>query len=797
MLQHYIKTTIREFSKYKTQSIISIVGLAIGFTACVLGSYWLWWETHFDNFHPEAGRLYCLTTEGLVKRANSTNADLNQIHINDRVGVFKLLPEIEAACSFSPASYTLKRENESITIHGIESDATFFNLFHADFIAGTYKGLVPDGTSIILNETTARKLFGTTDCIGKEVVLDDHVRPTVAGVIRDYPDNTDLIFQFLQFQTARPNQVQRLTTYVRLHPEANISAVRAKLAKYKSQATNRQNKLQNWTIHILSAAEVHLNCHPELTDRIRNIHILALAGVMAFLSALINLLVLFIGQQQRKQQKNRTYFCLGASFKSMLLKGFTELGIPMILAFLVAICLIEIIFPYYESYTAWNRYGIYENVSRRLSRSSLFGSTASIAISSIVLFFLACYYPIRSLLAQKIQKPVLFKHGLIVVQIFISSLFFVTSLVLFKQLYYILSKDKGIQYEQIIQVDLGYDTAFQTDLRVLKPEIANHPYVESVTYTCGYMPVFTEQGDWYGSFETHFPFNPEDSETDATRTDRVVVVDKDFFSCFGIQLQAGEYPTEKNSSGILVNETAYRQLGYNDLFSRSVYNPEEKQKTSFHVCGMVNDYLYAPMQYPILPLFFAFEDNPLANNTPAYLYYVRYISGHKKEVLDHLRKVTLHIQNDNINRDKVLTELSTVVDTFNRPEKVIFTIFSILALLCILISTFGIYSLVSLSAEQRRKEIAIRKVNGATLFHILQLFFREYLLLVTLGNAFALPVGYLLMKRWLETYANHTDLSAWLFVLVFFITSCIVVLSIFRQVQNASRTNPAEVVKSE
>ena len=120
-----------------------------------------------------------------------------------------------------------------------------------------------------------------------------------------------------------------------------------------------------------------------------------------------------------------------------------------------------------------------------------------------------------------------------------------------------------------------------------------------------------------------------------------------------------------------------------------------------------------------------------------------------------------------------------------------------LSLVCILISTFGIYSLVSLATEQRRKEIAIRKVNGATFYHILQLFFREYFILVTLGNVFALPVGYLVIKRWLETYANHTTLPAGLFLLVFLITCGIVLLSIFRQVKRAAATNPAEVIKTE
>lgn len=796
MLIHYLKIAIRELLKYRTQSVISIIGLAVGFTAFVLGGYWLWWETHFDNFHPEADRLYCLTTKGLVKRANGTQSDLDQLHINDREELFKLLPEIETSCSFNPISFTFKQDNEAINLHGMESGQSFFDLFHADFIEGTHRGIAPDGSSVVLTERTARKLFGTTNCVGKEVALSDKLHPVVAGVIRDYPEHTDLLFDFLLIRTPQPNHVKRMTTYVRLQKHADVANVRNKLANYKNHAEDPWNResVKDWKINLLTASEVHLRCHPELTDRIRNIHILALAGGMAFLSALINLLVLFIGQQQRKQQKNRTYLCVGASTGSMILKGFTELALPLVMAFLLAFCLIEILYPYYESYTTWNRYGIYENVSRHLSRTSLFGNTLSFAGASILVFLLICYFPIRNLLEHKIRKPALFKRGLIVVQIFIGSLFFITSAGLFRQLHFILSKDKGIDYERVIQVDLGYGTSYQTDLSILKPEIANHPYVEGVTYTCGNAAVFTEQGDWYGSFYSHFCFDP--NEADPHSSYPVVVADKDFFSFFKLQLQSGSWPTDANPYNFLANETCLQALGYADLLERPLY--KKGQASQARVCGIVKDYLYAPMQYPILPMFFTTYENPTVKDfVRPYLLYVRYAEGHKKEVLEHLRKVTSHIQNDNINRSKLFVELSDLVDLFNRPEKVIFCIFSILSLVCILISTFGIYSLVSLATEQRRKEIAIRKVNGATFYHILQLFFREYFMLVTFGNAFALPTGYLITKRWLETYANHTTLPVGLFLLVFLVTSGIVLLSIFRQVKKAAATNPAEVIKAE
>lgn len=212
----------------------------------------------------------------------------------------------------------------------------------------------------------------------------------------------------------------------------------------------------------------------------------------------------------------------------------------------------------------------------------------------------------------------------------------------------------------------------------------------------------------------------------------------------------------------------------------------------------MEDYIYAPLQYPVSKVFFRLHvDNDFANANPIQYFYVRYMPGHKKDVLEHISKVTEKFNTNGMTEQNMCTELSDLVDKFNRPEKVIFSVFSIIAIVCILISTFGIYSLVSLSAQQRKKEIAIRKVNGATFSHILQLFFREYLLLVIISNLFALPLGYILMKRWLETYANHINLTAGPFIAVLFITCIIVLLSIFRQVKEAAQANPAEAVKSE
>ena len=167
--------------------------------------------------------------------------------------------------------------------------------------------------------------------------------------------------------------------------------------------------------------------------------------------------------------------------------------------------------------------------------------------------------------------------------------------------------------------------------------MANHPYVEEVTYTCGNTPVFTEQGDWYGSFYSYFCFDPNEAKPNSYNP--VIVADKDFFSFFKLQLKVGSWPSDATPYSYMVNATCLQTLGYTDLLERPIYI--KGQASQARVCGVIKDYLYAPMQYPILPLFFTTYENPMVKDFERpYLIYVRYAKGHKKEVLEHLHEIT-------------------------------------------------------------------------------------------------------------------------------------------------------------
>ena len=277
---------------------------------------------------------------------------------------------------------------------------------------------------------------------------------------------------------------------------------------------------------------------------------------------------------------------------------------------------------------------------------------------------------------------------------------------------------------------------------------------------------------------------------------------KNFLSFFGMKMKEGEWIQDQGTRDIVINETGARELNIPSLTGRLILSDDEDSENHAvptRISGILRDFYYCPMQYPLSKVFFMYQNNAdAARGYHGFRYfYIKVHPDNEKQALQYTRRIYSQYSKKEISEDMQIIQLSTLMELFNRPEKTMFRIFLLLAVLCILISSFGVFFLVSLSTEQRKKEIAIRKVNGAQFSDILYLFLKEYLWLTLVSNAIALPLGYLFIKRWLETYAYHTDIHGWLFVCVFLFTCIIVILSVMRQVVVAAKINPAESVKSE
>ena len=792
MLQHYLKIAFRNLWKYKTQSIINILGLSIGFAAFFFATYWHQWEHSFDTFHPEWEKTYAITTAGLFKTSAGEIAELNQLHKDD-AEILTSFPEVNKICKIQQDWGLVKMvNNDEIRFTAYIVDSTFFSLFRTSFIEGNIHKIPFNNEHVVLSCKMALRLFGTTQCVGEVISIISTGQFKVSGVIADYPGNTELLFDMLLLTSDNmSNNRRRSTCFVQVHKKEDAITLKEKIESHKSVAEDPYgiDQPQHWQFHLRSLPDVHFACNHSLSERYRNINILYWTGLLLLICVLMNNLVLFIGQQQYKLKNNITYFSFGANSASIASKYILLLLIPVFIAFLLSLVFIESLFPLFDKFTTIRHEGVMIDYTNGMNLDSLL-IRSSLNIGICILFYLLISLaPIFYFINQSKTKSgkysfTFLRRLLIIGQIFIGSLFFITSLCLYKQLHFIKNKPKGITIENVLQVYLGYNTSFQIDMETVKDKLLQLSEVEDVTLTVD--PLLLSNGMFNNLGILGIDGRDKEKMREEMELDNFFYIQDNFFRFFNIQFKEGGAFHTEGQGQYIINETGAKNIGFGDLLQRTA-------NSSSQINGIIQDYHYSPLRYPIQTVVFSLLDEHHKKHDTYKYIYIKASPDHFSRIKDAIAE----FDRGEVNEEQKYAWLTDIEKEFNRPEETIFFIFSVFAFLCILISSFGIYSLVALTAEQRTKEIAIRKINGAMFKDILALFLKEYFVLVIISNLTALPLGYVFINYWLESYTYHTTISFALFGVVFLITCGIVIFSVAKQVMQASQTNPADVIKSE
>ncbi|MDL2223287.1 ABC transporter permease [Bacteroidales bacterium OttesenSCG-928-M11] len=793
MLLHYLKIAIRNLWKHKVQSIINILGLSIGITAFSLSVYWYQWEHSFDTFHPNWQNIYAITTTGIFKTNTGEEGELNQLHRNDR-DIFATYPQIKEMSNIKKTwGYIDNEQKNDARFVGYDVDSAFFSLFYMKFLLGGIHGIPFNCENIVLTRSAAMRQFGTIECVGEFVSIDKgRSLLKVVGIVEDYPENTELIFDVLMLSSddKLANNQDRTTCYVSFHNKKEADHFRTLIETHKSVADDPYgiNQPHRWNFNLRALPDVHFTCNPTLKERFRNINILFWTGLLLLVCALMNNLVLFIGQQQYKLRGNITYVSFGASGFSLVCGYLIILFIPVLFASTLALGVIELLFPFFENFSTIKGVGVNSDHINSMSIENLIqGSIFNLSIALLVYFLLAMIPILRFVRFSKNKSThsssLFFRRILVTGQIFIGSLFFITSLFLFKQLYFIKNQPKGIEVENVLQVYLGYDTAFKHNFSLIKANLLEIPNIKDVTLTVD--PILLSDG----LFNNIGILRVDGRDIEPLKADKIYdnffYVENNFFSFFNIPFKEGHSFGKNEEMAYVLNETGAKSMAVDNYLQTTTHNGRGR------IVGIAQDYHYSPMRYTIQPVVFTIRPETL-KQSEAYKYI--YIKTSDND-LSRIKNVIAEFDHGEVSDKEKFVWLSEIEDEFNRPEETIFSIFSVFSFLCILISSFGIYSLVALTAEQRMKEIAIRKINGAAFKDILSLFLKEYLILVILGNMFALSLGYFFVKSWLETYAYHTGINTSLFFFVFFTTCGIVIFSVAKQVMLASKQSPIKMLK--
>lgn len=278
------------------------------------------------------------------------------------------------------------------------------------------------------------------------------------------------------------------------------------------------------------------------------------------------------------------------------------------------------------------------------------------------------------------------------------------------------------------------------------------------------------------------------SSTDQTNLE-CLAENEEIMRFYHLKLLKGEMLKKDDVDKIVINETAVKSLDMHDPIGKKIY--QGKDRHAYTIVGVIKDFHTSPPTIPVKPVAFIGQNNELSDRKQII---VKYHEGQWQELK---QKTEDLFAKEYPGVEYVLTNIEEHYNEYLKSEYILLKLLGFVSIVCVIISILGIYSLVTLTCEQRSKEIAIRKVNGAIIRDILILFLKEYLILLIAASLIAFPIGYIAMKHWLESYVERTEISAWMYGAIFIIVGLIIFFSIIGRVWKAARQNPAEVIKSE
>jgi putative ABC transport system permease protein len=816
MLQTYLKIAWRHIRNNQLFSFLNIFGLSIGFACCLLITLYIVHETSYDHHHKNADRLYQVATtfvkDGKDDPKPNTPAPMAAAmkqefpEIEESARILQLFAEDKTLLQYKPGKGETKSFYET---KGFAADSTFFRLFSYQFLEGNPRTCLDAPNSVVINEEIAQKLFGQEPALNKIIKISSNTNGdtvfTVTGVFRPSkkPTQIDVRFflsmkggnlqQFVAEQTdmAGNNMFQ---TFLLLKPRANARALQAKFPAFVDKYIGESLKSMGFykKQYLIPLKDMHLKSGMDgnisAVGSISSLFILGSIALFILLLACINFMNLSTARSSRRSAEVGIRKVLGAERHSLIKQFIGESMVLSCLALLLAFGIAALVLPFF-SYLSGT-----ELSPDLLVQSPLLPGFLGIAIITGLLagsypaFYLSSFLPVKVLKGRFTNSlsAVALRKGLVVFQFFISVVLIIASVVINKQMIYMRTKDLGFQKDQQIIIPMRSSTA-KNAYTALKNEIQKDPLVQNVGASF-YYPGIMNPSDMGLRREGASP-----GEAKLVRTN---FVDESFLQTLDIQPLAGrlfspQFPADTNGS-MVINLATVKELGFaspGEALGKKLYMDWRGKSYDFHVVGVVRDFHFQDLHVPIAPYAF------FLNNRPSYSYLVVHASaGNVSPLLNSIGKVWSRLNPAEPFEYSFLDEdFQKNYATEDRRAAMV----SFFTTIAILISCLGLFGLAAFSAEQRTKEIGIRKVLGASVGSIVGLLSKDFIKLVIISLFIAAPIGWYFMNKWLEDFAYRISIGWWMFVLAGVVAILIAFATISLHAIKAALANPTKNLRTE
>ncbi len=772
MIQHYFKIAFRNILKYKTQSIISILGLAVGFTCFALANLWIHYEMTYDAYHEGADRMYILCKEsvfGVNGYSTSMPYPASTLLKND-------FPEVEAACAYTRwvQKVDLKANDCTVETNNIQADSCFMKMFNISILAGS-RDFMYSNDKIALTEDMAMRLFGSTDVLGKEVKNYNDDTLTICAILSNL-DHSNLSFgyweqgeYFRRWQNDWSNGSFEII--IKLRKGTDPIAFQKKLAANETKADPRDPRRVFEEIRLMPLNEYHYSSiNRNQSFQFYYLILFSVAGGLVILCSLFNYLSLFITRMRIRGREIALRKVCGSSIGGVFILLSVEYLYIILLSGVLGMAFVETALPAFRKLSG---------VSGNIYGESLLYFAGILLLSLLLLVPFA----IRRSSTRNTGNKYALRKLSITFQLMIGILVTFCIIVMMKQIYYLTNTDLGWERKDIASINLLYpDNDFEAIADKIKQFSCTR---EVVSGHCCLLPQSS------GLSQT---FTNWDGKEDAVKSIdmRCLWNCEKTVSFYNLKLLAGEMVKSTETNKIMINESAVKALGMSDPIGKKLY----QQTQASTIVGIIKDFHITAPTEPVQPYVLVARDilKGMGFSIGKGQILIKFHDGKWKELKNRIDSMFSREYPEVRYR---LYNTEEEYAGYLKSEDALIKLLSFVAMVCVLIAAFGIFSLITLSCEQRRKEIAVRKVNGATIRDILIMFVKEYMLLLVIAGVIAFPVGYVLMKRWLENYVEQTVISAWIYFAIFGGIMVVIFACIGWRVWQAARQNPAEVIKSE
>ncbi len=791
MIKNYFKTAWRNLLKNKVAAGINIVGLATGMTSAVLILLWVQNETNFDNYHPQAENIYRLTT-----RTDKENWIWESTPLLLADAAKKVIPEIEKIARLNEYSSPVFNINGNLVYAKkcAYVDGDWFSIFKYDFIEGNAASFGENLYSIILTASEAKKYFGNTEALNKTILI-NNISYQVKAIIADAPANSSFHYNafiplaaLLTNKELRENDEQwgnaNYITFAKLKPKTGSVATAKKLTDVLQKNSGDTEAY----ISLVALKDMHFETEVQSSVFIHGnkttVYIFTVLAFLLLLVACINYVNLTTAKASLRAKEVSIRKMVGAKRRHLFYQFAAESLLVSFIALALTLLLVRFALPAFNSITG--KQFILPITSVSMWRIIGITLLAALLLNSIYpALLLSSFKPLnvfRGLTVLKVKDSYL-RKGLVIVQFSVSVVLIAGTIVIYKQMQFVQQTDPGYNREQVLSfalpVNVGRDKKDQL-MQTIKQNLLAQSSVQSVTLAnqsvVNIGSMSTGSADWDGRDST---YNPKIAQ---------LSTDADFQKTMQLQMKEGrwfQHGNEADKNNVVLNETAVREL--------NIHKPVIGQRFSFKgrtgkVIGIAKDFHYKSLHDKTGPLV-AFNDPQWYN-----FFMVRTAPGNTAQTV-------LAVQNawKQFLPGSPL-EYNFLDDTFNglyKEDQQTSLLIFVFAIIAVMISALGLFGLAAFTAEQRTKEIGIRKVLGATVESIAVLLSKEFLKLVCIAIIIATPIAFRGMDAWMQNFAYRTDISWWMFAAAGLLAILIALLSVGFQAIKAAIANPVKSLRTD